>query len=242
MKVKRFWEVDSLRGIAIVMMVVFHLLFDLNYFGGFGVSLHSGFWLFFGRATAMIFLFLVGVSLTLSYSRVKGKPEKEVWMKYLKRGVRIFIYGLVITLVTYLFFDQGVIVFGVLHLIGLAIVLSRPFQNLGRVNILLGIAVIIIGLYVQGVMVNHPWLLWLGLMPGGFYTFDYFPILPWFGVVLLGMFSGKLLYPGGKRGFRFPEASGFPVVRFLNYLGRHSLLIYFIHQPVLIALLYLLVL
>jgi uncharacterized membrane protein len=238
MKTKRFWEIDSLRGIAIVMMVVFHLLFDLNYFGGYGLSLHSGFWLFFGRSTAAIFLFLVGVSLTLSYSRVRGKPGKEVWEKYIRRGVRIFIYGLVITLVTYLFFAQGVILFGVLHLIGLAIVLSRPFQNLGKWNLFLGLAAIILGLYLQGVWVGYPWLLWAGLIPQGFYTFDYFPLFPWFGVVLLGMFSGSLLYPGGRRRFGLPEISGFPAIRFLNYLGRHSLIIYFLHQPVLIILLH----
>ena len=80
-----------------------------------------------------------------------------------------------------------------------------------------------------------PWLLWLGLKPFGFQSFDYFPMLPWFGVILLGVFAGNLLYPNGKRAFRFPNFPPNPLVRLLTFLGRHSLVIYFLHVPVLVA-------
>ncbi len=234
---ERFWEVDSLRGVAIVMMIAFHLLFDLDYFRGPGFDLYSGFWFLFGRATVLIFLLLTGVSLTLSYSRaLKGGVVKP--SRYLKRGLRIFLYGLAITLITWLLLPKGVIVFGVLHLIGISIILAYPFLKFRIPNLLLGIVLIILGLFLQTLVFDFPWLLWLGLKPPAFYSFDYLPLLPWFGVVLIGIFLGNFLYPNYRRGFGIRDLSGFIPFRALSFLGRHSLIIYLLHQPVLLALLY----
>jgi uncharacterized membrane protein len=238
---KRFWEIDSLRGIAIIMMIAFHLLFDMNHFAKAGFDLYSGFWFLLGRAAAVTFLFLVGLSLTLSYSRTR-KQGKAGFSKYLRRGIRIFLYGLIITLITWAVLPQGAIWFGVLHLIGLSIILAYPLLRKGFLVLFLGIAIIIIGLYMQNFTFNFLWLLWLGLRPLAFYTFDYLPLLPWFGVVLIGVFFGNLLYPDYKRRFRIRNLSGFPPLRGLAFLGRHSLIIYLLHQPVLLGLLYLFVL
>ncbi len=91
---KRFWEVDSLRGLAIVMMVVFHFIFDLNYFGIYSFNIYSGFLWWFARITASMFIFVVGVSLSLSYTRTTLSKyhltEKELFLKYLNRGLKIF--------------------------------------------------------------------------------------------------------------------------------------------------------
>jgi len=239
---KRFWEIDFLRGIAIIMMIIFHFLFDLYYFGGYDFNLWSGFWFAFGRITALIFIFLVGISLTLSYSRtIKLKKKINFPMKYVKRGIMIFGYGILITLVTFLFLESGVIVFGILHFIGVAIILAYPFIRLTDANLLFGIAFIFIGYPVSDIILEIPWLLWLGVKQTGFYTLDYFPVFPWFGFVLFGIFVGNILYRNYKRRFRFKELGSLPVIKQLCYIGRHSLLIYLIHQPVLIALLYLLV-
>jgi len=106
-------------------------------------------------------------------------------------------------------------------------------------NLLLGIVFIALGIYVKNLTVSFPWFLWLGLTPARFYSIDYFPLLPWFGVVLIGVFFGNSLYPHYTRNFYLHDLSKFAVIRFLTFLGRHSLLIYLIHQPVLIASLYL---
>ena len=94
---KRFWEIDFLRGLAIIMMILFHLLYDLTYFGEYNLNVHSGFWLYFGRMTATIFILLVGISLTLSFSRAEKKQnaKKKVYQKYLKRGLKVFSWGLI---------------------------------------------------------------------------------------------------------------------------------------------------
>ena len=233
----RFWEIDSLRGLAILMMISFHFLYDLNFFGNYNFNLHSGFWWLFARITAAIFILLVGISLTISYSRTKAP-----FTKYLKRGLKIFSWGLLITIATFIFLRNGFIIFGVLHFIGIAIIIAYPLIRLRIRNLILGIFFILIGIYLSAFTFNFPYLLWLGLTPASFYTFDYFPILPWFGVILIGIFLGNKLYPNAKRSFNIIDLSKLRIIKLLSFLGRHSLFIYLLHQPVLIALLYLFVL
>ncbi len=72
------------------------------------------------------------------------------------------------------------------------------------------------------------------------YSVDYFPVFPWFGVFLIGIFLGNVLYPKYERRIQIPDLSRFFVVRFFCFLGRHSLTIYLLHQPILILLLYVL--
>jgi len=91
---KRFWEIDFLRGLAIIMMILFHLLYDLNYFGEYNLNLHSGFWWYFARMTATIFILLVGISLTLSFSRAKKiqNAGKKVALSKNLVIFKLFIY------------------------------------------------------------------------------------------------------------------------------------------------------
>lgn len=231
---ERFWEIDSLRGIAIIMMIISNFVTDLNYFDVFEVDV-GGFWWYFAYVTASIFILLVGVSLTLSYSRAKLQGNVN-YKKYLRRGLKIFSWGLIISMVTWAFMGNGFVVFGVLHLIGISIVLAYPLLRFKYLNLLTGVAIILAGIYLQGFAFGFLWLLWLGFIPAGFYSIDYFPILPWFGLVLIGLFAGNISYKNYKRGFRIPDFSGFSPVRSLCFLGRHSLLIYLIHQPLLIVL------
>jgi len=235
----RFWEIDFLRGIALLMMIIYHLFYDVVFFGNYNFNLHSGILLLIARSSAAIFIFLVGVSLTISYSKAR---QSQNFLKYLKRGLRIFSWGLLITLATWFFLKRGVIVFGVLHFIGIAIILAYPFVKFRARNILIGIVAIFLGFYISAFNFDFPWLLWIGIAPSNFYTFDYFPILPWFGVVLIGIFVGNMVYPNAKRGFNIPEVSKSRIIKSFCFLGRHSLFIYLIHQPVIITLLYVFVL
>jgi len=238
---ERFWEVDFFRGIAIMMMVTYHLIFNLSYFGNYKIDAISGFWLYFARTTANIFIVLVGVSLYISYANVKKtiKEKKNLFMKYLKRGLKIFGWGLIITVVTRFFLGNGCVIFGILHLIGFSIILAFPFLTLRFWNLPIGVLCIAMGAYLKGLTFDFSWLLWLGLKPKNFYTVDYFPLLPWFGVVLLGIFLGYLLYSDGYRKFMLVDLSEFNIIKSLSFLGKHSLLIYLIHQPLIIALLFL---
>jgi uncharacterized membrane protein len=137
----------------------------------------------------------------------------------------------------FLLFGMGIVAFGILHLIGVSIVLAYPFLSLRFTNFLLGILVLVVGMYVMARNPSgSPWMLPFGVVPEGWMMPDYRPLLPWFGVVLIGLGFGDIVYGGGTRPGILPQKT--PVVaRPLLPLGRNSLLIYLVHQPILILLL-----
>ena len=225
----RFWEIDFARGLAVIGMIIFHALWQLNYFGYTTLSLYSGWLGLFQKFVAITFLLLVGISLTLSVNR---RDDHNLW--FVKRGLFIFGLGILITAFTFLFFKEGLIFFGVLHLIGASIILAIPFAKHIYANILTGLAVIAAGIYLQTLTFDFPYFLWLGF----FYpvtTFDYYPLLPWFGVILIGIAFGNVLYKNGERIIELKDCDNI-----ISKLGKYSLLIYFIHQPILFGLLMLL--
>lgn len=235
----RLWEVDALRGFAIVEMVFFHFMWDLNFFGIYQGQMLGGPWQWFARSIATLFIFTMGLSMTLSFHRERQKVGHDrLFGKYLRRGAIIFGWGLVITVATYFFIGRGFVIFGILHVIGASMVLAYPFLKLNRwASLAGGVAVILAGFYVDGLRSESPWLIWLGVKQVGTYMVDYYPVLPWFGLSLLGLFAGHSLYPDGRRAFALPDWHDALPVRSLRFLGRHSLLIYLVHQPILIGLL-----
>ena len=170
--------------------------------------------------------------------RIESTPSTVVFTRTWRTSSMFFAPKAVITLFTWIFLPNEMIVFGVLHLIGASIILAYPFLRLKLANVALGLFCIAVGLYLHDFSVAHPWFAWLGIRPNSF-MLDYWPLFPWFGVTLLGVFAGNALYGDvSKRAVRTtpPPLSSRP----LAFLGRHSLLIYFVHQPVLIAALVLL--
>lgn len=238
----RYWEVDFLRGIAIIMMVIYHVLFDVTFLRLYYIDLSSTPVLLFLYPIGTMFLLLVGVSLTLSYSRAKETlTRRQLQKKFILRGLWVFGGGMLVTIGTWLYLKEGYVVFGVLHCIGVCIILAYPLIRFRIRTLILGIIFVIIGIILQQtVTVDFPWLLWLGFIPNNFYTVDYFPLLPWFGVILIGIFIGNSLYQNNTRRFKIKNLSHFIVIRGVCFLGRHSLLIYLIHQPIIVALLTLL--
>jgi len=235
----RFWEIDALRGIAIIMMVIYHISYDLFFLSGFPIKIHSIPWVLFQRTTASLFLLLVGTSLTISNSKLKGKlSNKDIIKRNFLRGIKIFIWGFIITLFTLIFLNDGIILFGILHLIGISIIISYPFLEHKYKNLVIGTGIILIGTYLGKFNFDTPYFLWLGFEPKYFFSFDYFPIFPWFGVVLIGIFLGNVFYPQGKRDFNIPEFSNYYIIKILSFLGKHSLKIYLLHQPIIVLIFY----
>ena len=148
---------------------------------------------------------------------------------------------MIISLVTYIYIPERYVIFGVLHLIGISIIISIPFISYKKINIILGLIIISLGIYLKTLKFDFNILIPLGFTPYGFYTVDYFPILPWFGVVLIGIAIGNYIYPNTKRIFSLKDYSNTTIVKTLCFLGRNSLIIYFLHQPILIGLLYILI-
>jgi len=228
----RFWEIDLLRTNAIVVMIVFHTLYLLGYFRIHYTDLNYLYWLWFAGGGGT-FIFLAGVSLTIAHSRSKKASP------FLRRGLQIFAWGMGITLVTWIISKTDYVRFGVLHFFGIAFLLGTFFLRFRFINLVLGFALMIIGFYLRGVYFDFPWLLWLGLRPHSSLGFDYIPLLPWFGLFLVGMFFGKILYPQGNRRFNVPEFN-YSVTSALTLPGRHPLGIYLAQWPAIIGILLLL--
>jgi uncharacterized membrane protein len=233
-KVDRFWEVDAARGIAIIMMIVYHCTYDLDTLGGYHIQSTTGYLALFADVTAGLFLFLVGISLAISRTRT-SLTGWRLFGKYLARGLRILAYGVVLTII-FLALGMGVVAFGILHLIGFSIILAYPFLSLRLTNLVLGTVVFVAGQYIlaQDLYSQGFWLLPFGVVPEGVMMPDHRPLLPWFGVVLIGLFFGNVVY-GGRPAV--PEDKAPVLARPLLPLGRNSLFIYLIHQPIIIALL-----
>jgi uncharacterized membrane protein len=235
---QRLWEVDVIRGIAVVLMVCYHFIFDLAYFGAYSGNMYSTFWQSIARSIGTTFILVMGVSLTLRYSRLKSRLDrKQLFLRYLRRGAILFGWGMVITAVTYFVVGHGFVVFGILHLLGASTVLAFPFLRSRWASLVGGIVAIGLGVYLGSVKTLSPWLLWLGVPEFRRWMVDYYPLFPWFGLALLGIFLGFTLYDGGARRFALPDLSQRTPVRALGYLGRHSLLIYLVHQPILFGIL-----
>ncbi len=229
----RFWEIDFARGVAIVMMVLFHLAWDLSYFGFISTNLYSGFPGLFQKATAGLFLLMAGISLA-----VRRSSKKEAGaLDEVREGAMIFGAGMLLTLATFIFYREQFIYFGILHLIGVSRVLAIPLLGKKYPDIVLGLAIIAIPALVQLQYLQIQMLVWLGLaVPSP--TLDFFPVLPWFGAVLIGLGLGNILFENGKA--KFPVAKpGARIFGFVELLGRNSLAIYFAHQLVLFPLVFL---
>jgi uncharacterized membrane protein len=233
----RFWEIDFIRGFAIIIMIIFHILYDLNFFLITDFRLYSGILLYLARLSAAIFVLIAGISLSISYSRVKNRlKSNEIVFKFLKRGCKTIFLGIIISVITWFYIPRGFVVFGILHFIGISIILSLIFISYRLLNIIFGIIIIFLGLYLRTFTFDFNFLIPLGFIPNNFWTIDYFPLLPWFGLILFGISIGNIIYPNKKRKFEIMDRTKNMIIKSFCFLGRNSLLIYFIHQPIIIGL------
>lgn len=226
---QRLLLIDAMRGGAIALMVVFHFCFDLAYFGLAEFDFyHDAFWLNARTFILSSFLLLVGAGLVLANS------GGVVFRRYLKRLILIAGAALLVSLSTWIMLGERMVFFGVLHCIAAASVIGLLFVRAGWLNLLFGMALIVFALNYQSAWFDVPGRRWIGLMTHKPITEDYVPLLPWFGVVLVGMAFGPALHELAKRVQRRLDVRP---VTLLAYAGRHSLIIYLVHQPLLLGLL-----
>jgi uncharacterized membrane protein len=228
----RFWELDLARGAALLMMLVANFMTVLDFFGIYPAYAQP-FWFWFARITAFLFVFIAGIALTLSIARSTPRDGRSrvLLPSVARRGAGILAWGLVITAVTWLAIPETYIRWGVLHLIGFGILVTQPLAGRRALALVLGVALCAWGYAIGDVVVDFPWLIWLGYQPATFRSEDYFPVAPWLGIFVLGVFAGDILYPAGLRAFPLAGLGTTPAVRALSWLGCHTLPIYLLHQP-----------
>ena len=225
----RIVAIDALRGAAICAMIAYHFSFDLNWFGVFRADFNRDLlWLSLRASIVTSFLLLVGVSLVLA-QRARISTHR-----FWRRIALISACALLVTVGSYFIFPRTFITFGILHCIAVASILTWPLVRRPRVALFVGMAVIAIGTQVQLPVFDKPSLNWVGLMTHKPATEDYVPLLPWLGVVCIGIAVGAWL---DARDYRPLQGIARRAPAWLNWLGRHSLLVYMVHQPLLIGML-----
>jgi uncharacterized membrane protein len=230
--VPRVAGVDALRGLAVLAMVAYHAAFDLAYFRVIAQNFYRDpFWLHSRTAILASFLLIAGISLVLAQSTPQGRAR--FWMHV----GRVAACAIAVTAGSYLVFPRSFIWFGVLHAIALSLVMIRPLVARPWLAIGIGIAVVIAGNWLRIPAFDSRALGWIGFTTTKPITEDYVPLFPWTGVMLIGIGAGHVLL---RQGFAAVE----PLARLpamLQWLGRHSLAVYMVHQPLLLGALWMVV-
>jgi uncharacterized membrane protein len=234
----RLHLVDAARGTALVAMLIYHFAWDLNYFELISAEMGEGGaagWVLFARLTAGSFLFLVGLSLVLA-DRSGLRIRAFMYRVGLIAGTAVLL-----TAITLWLTPEEFIYFGILHCIAVSSVLGLPFLRL-PIWIVLVVACICFAApsLLAGPAFDGPAVRWLGLMSYFPETSDYEPLLPWFGVVLLGIAAARIALPLWGAAACAAWKPGTGASRLLTWAGRHSLGIYILHQPLLLTGVYLL--
>lgn len=219
---RRSGALDAARGVAVLAMVAFHLIWDLGHFRYIDASIpFSAPVMAFGHAIAFAFLFIAGVSLALAHRR--GVEPRAFW----RRLAIVAGAALLVTAATYALFPSAYVFFGILHVIAAASLIGVPFLFLpAPAALITGAAFFAAPHFLAAPAFNAPALQWLGLGTVEPMTVDWRPLFPWAGALLLGLGAARLRDFTGATG----DGGG------LGFLGRHSLLIYLVHQPLLFAL------
>ncbi|HLC75610.1 MAG TPA: heparan-alpha-glucosaminide N-acetyltransferase [Candidatus Peribacterales bacterium] len=236
---QRYSELDALRGLAVISMIVFHLCFDLAFFYGMDIPVHSKLFTLWARGTAMMFLIVMGVCFVISWSRRAAFPQHDTvfhrYIPFLRRGLLILGGGMMISFVTYLIAPGAYVKFGILHLIGVSALIQPLFVRFKFWNVLIGAAWSIAGLKIVALQSSSTLLFPFGILYPGFFSLDYYPLFPWFGFVLTGMGIGSMLYAPREKFLERLDALPYP--HMLLWMGKQALPLYFFHQPILFVIL-----
>lgn len=229
----RLSSLDLLRGLALLGMITYHAAYDLDLYKNAPIDALDGGWLLLARSTAVLFLLVSGAVIVVAEERLQPLQPSERHLRRLRRFGLTATAAMLVSVVTFAVEPESYVRFGILHLLAVTRLLLPCVLSLRLRMLPLGIA-------VASTAVLGPWttdtalLLPIGAVPPGFVSVDYFPLLPWFGICLIG--AGLMHLQAVRTACARPLPRALPL-RFCETAGRHTLLIYLIHQPMLFLLL-----
>jgi len=224
----RLQPVDFYRGLALVAMAAYHACWDLNYYGLISVGIGvDPLWITLQRTILSAFLLLAGAGLAL------GHADGIKWRSFWRREAVLVAAALAVSAGTWFLFQDYLAYFGVLHMIALGSLLALPFVVMPLwAGILAAVAALALPMLYSSALFDPRWLDWIGFFETTPETADLVPLFPWFGVMLIGVIGMRLLRPAPA----FNWSSRNPLVRALAFLGRWSLIVYLVHQPLLFGI------
>lgn len=228
-QVTRILGLDIARSAALLGMITFHVVFDLQMFGylPYGTTLHPLFY-WHARIVAGSFLFLAGASLWLAH----GNGIR--WPAFWRRWIKLAAAAALVSAATFAAFPDYFVYFGILHSIALTSLIGLAFLRLpALVTAAAGVAIMAASYHLPSEAFNAPLLRFLGLATLPAETLDFEPVFPWVGPFLLGLAAARVASRAGLLSLlNLPDTSA---TRRLAWPGQHSLLIYLLHQPLLIG-------
>lgn len=223
--------VDILRGLALVVMAGYHVVWDLFYLGVYATDITvDPAWVTLQRSILGSFVFLAGASLVLAHG------ERIRWRSFWRREAILVAAALAVSAGTWFAFGPYFSFFGVIHAIALFSLLALPFLRapLWLVAIVAALVIAATFLWSDPAFIN-PWLAWIGFWPIIPATVDIVSVVPWFGVMVAGVLVMRLVLASPLR--RLLAARGGTIGGALAVVGRWSLVIYLLHQPLLYGVL-----
>ena len=227
----RFDRLDALRGLAIVWMAAYHFGFDLNHFGLLQPRQFPNsdpWWVVQRSCILSLFLFCAGFGQAVALHAQQG------WPRFWRRWAQVAACALLVSAGSALVFPRSWIAFGVLHALALMLILARLLAPWRWALWPLAVGLLVLPRVWRHPLFDAPWLTWTGLVTRKPVTEDYVPLLPWFGVMLLGLWVGQWVLAHRRRWLTGALPGG---LRPLAALGRWSLSFYMVHQPVFFGLL-----
>ncbi|MEJ2045421.1 MAG: heparan-alpha-glucosaminide N-acetyltransferase [Reinekea sp.] len=224
----RIHLIDQMRGIAIILMAVFHFSYDLSAFHFITFSMHGSFFPWFRFVIVTLFFLSVGAGLYLAHTPIF--QSKNFWLRELK----IAAGAVFITLSTFVMYPRTWVWFGVLHFIALASLIAVPFIRFPKAALITGICIFLLFNLTDWFNLHFLWQTLrqpLHLPPG---TQDLTRLIPWLGMVLIGIYFGHV------RGFGIKRIPLGILNKPVDFLSKHSLIFYIVHQAPLFGLAWLL--
>lgn len=248
---KRFPEIDIIKGIAVIMMVIFHYFYVANLMNKSIYQTDSGVLKLMADYSHNIFIFMVGINLVIGYykNKKKNKTDEEYIGKQFKRALQLLIFGLIITFVTKIIFPTNYVRFGIFHFLSLAILCSLLFVNnieytlFGMIIFLiLNYAIIVNRNNFIGVCSENNYLCFILGIFNYYGSIDHFAFIPHFMTLLSGMAVGHVVYKDGVRNINLSILDNVyknsSLVQGVGYLGKQSLNIYLFHWVIIYYMLY----
>jgi uncharacterized membrane protein len=228
----RILWLDIARTVALLAMAAYHTGFDLEMFGRLPPgTMNSGVWHVYARLVAGSFLAIAGASLYLAHRRALRTRA------FLRRLAMIAGGAALVSAATYAAQGPHFAFFGILHSIALSSVVGLLFLRAPAiVTLAVGAVVAVLPLVGRSTVFDAPWLLWTGLSERPVHSVDFVPTFPWLAPVLGGIACARLMDRAGlwdRLRRADPDRRG---PRLVAWPGQHSLLVYLVHQPILIGI------